>query len=500
MISIQEKPVTIRRQVWRLAWPTILEQCLNLTVGLNEVFLIGHLSLKASQFLGYSSALALAATSLGQFFGWIVLAAFNGVGIATTALIARAIGGRKPKEAANYARQALVIAFFVGLVLGVTMYFSGPFLLLLLGAEGQLQETALGFVHITAFAAPFYALLVAGNACLRGSGDTRTPLIIMLLVNGINISIAWLFINGEFGLPTMGVQGAALGGAVSWTLGAGLVLSRLWFGLPLSLTPRNFRVPLSLRVNLNTLKEIMGQALPTIAEQWSFQVGIFFFAHMLVSQGTIVYAAHNTVITIDSISFLPGIGIGIATTVLVGQSLGAGKSDQAQQFAFTAYKMGLAFMSIMGALFFFFPEVFLGLLINDKEVIATAAPGLRVAGLFDPFVGTAFIITGALRGAGDTRFPLYARMVSSIGVRVSVAYLLLEIFHLGLVGGRLAMGFDSVLLAGLVFWRFRSGQWKTIWQRRIDQRASSAALNGKPVERTVSGGLLEAAASSPNLE
>ena len=499
--SVNTKPDSARRQVWRLAWPTILEQCLNLTVGLNEVFLIGHLSKGAASRLGYDSALALAGTSLGQYFNWIMLAAFNGVGIAATALVARSIGAKEKALAVNYGRQSLVIAFGIGLVLGLTLYLSAPFLLYLLGAEGQLQTVGLSFVHITAFGMPLYAVLVAGNACLRGSGDTRTPLVIMLIVNATNIAVAWLFINGEFGLPTLGVQGAALGATLSWSFGAILVLSRLWFGLPLSLSPRTFRLPINFRLERQTLSAIWSQALPTIGEQWIFQLGIFFFARMLVSQGTLVYAAHNTVITIDSISFLPGIGLGIANTVLVGQNLGAGKPEQAQLFAFTAYKMGLLFMTIMGGVFFFFPEILLGLLINDPQVVAIATPGLRVAGLFDPLVGTSFIMTGALRGAGDTKFPLYARFLSSVIVRVSLGFLFLVVLNLGLVGGRLAMGCDTALLAALVTWRFKSGKWKTIWQERTIHRAGIAQNNSiAPASKPISGVALEASVSSPSPE
>lgn len=464
--SLPATEPSTRRIVWRLAWPTIAEQCLNLTVGLNEVFLIGHLSDEAARRLGYDSAVALAATNLGQFFNWIVLAAFNGVGIATTALVARSIGANQRDRAANFARQGLLLALVVGLFMTVLLWLTAPLLLTVLGAEGQLHEVGTLFVHTTAFGLPFFSILVAGNACLRGSGDTRTPLVIMLIVNATNVAVAWVFINGYLGLPTLGAQGAALGAAISWGIGMCLVLARLLLGVPIGRAVRNFRVRLRGTLDWAAIRQMLSQAIPTVGEQWIFQIGIFIFARMLVSLGTITYAAHNSVVTIDSISFLPGIGLGIANTVLVGQSLGAGKPDQAGLYAFTAYKMGLVFMSVMGLSFFLFPEFFLGILIGNPEVVAAAVPGLRVAGLFDPLVGTGFIITGALRGAGDTKFPLYVRMLSSIVVRVSLGFLFLEVLHMGLVGARLAMGLDATLLAILVYWRFRSGKWKTTWKDR----------------------------------
>jgi MATE family multidrug resistance protein len=349
-----------------------------------------------------------------------------------------------------------------------------PILLFLMGAEGQLQEVGTLFVHTTALGMPFFALLVAGNACLRGSGDTRTPLMIMLLVNASNVAIAWIFINGQFGLPAMGVQGAALGAAVSWTLGACLVLLLVFGRKSIGRSSYNsFKVPFNLHLDRPAASLMISQALPSSAEQWIFQIGIIFFSRMLVGLGTTTYAAHNAVVSIDSISFLPGIGLGIAVTVLVGQSLGAGKPEEAKLFAYNAYKMGLIFMTTMGLVFFFFPEFFLGLLIADPEVVQAAVPGLRIAGLFDPVIGTAFIFVGALRGAGDTRFPLYVRMFTSVALRVGLGFIFIEVMHLGLVGGRLAMGLDSVFMAGLMVWRFRKGKWQTIWQDRDKKLATS---------------------------
>lgn len=471
----KSNPPSARRAVWKIAWPAIAEQCLNLTVGLNEVFLIGHLSIEVSKKLGYESATALAAVSLGQFFNWVSLAAFNGIGIATTALVARSIGAKQSGKASDYGRQGLLMSLGLGLIVAVALYFFAPFLLFLLGAEGELLTVGTLFVKTTAFGFPLFALLIAGNACLRGSGDTRTPLVIMLIVNAVNVLVAWVFIHGNFGLPAFGVQGAAFGAVTSWTVGTLLVLARLLYGMRIGARLNGFLVARRLAFDKAMSKIILGQAFPTAAEQWVFQVGIFFFARLLVSEGTTTFAAHNVVINIDSISFLPGIGIGIATTVLVGQALGAGKTNEAEAYSWAAVKMGVAFMTVMGLLFIAVPEFFIGLLVSDPAVIAEATPALRVAGFFDPIIGLNFILMGALRGAGDTKFPLYGRMISSVGIRVSLAYLFIPALGWGLMGGRLAMGLDSVFLVVLIVWRFRSGRWKTIFQEKVVKKATVAS-------------------------
>ncbi len=485
------------RTVWRLAWPTIGEQCLQLMVGLNEVFLLGHLSKEAAAKLGYDSATALGSANLGQFYIWVMLACFNGVGIATTALVARSVGAGQHDRASFFARHGIALALGFGLLMSGIMILCADLLTSLIGAEGQLQQTGSLFIRTMAFGIVFQSLLVGGNACLRGSGDTRTPLVIMIIVNGVNVTVAWLFINGQFGLPTLGVQGAALGAVISWAVGATLVMSRLLFGMSLGRSARKLRIKLSWRLDLATLRTMLGQALPTIGEQWTFQIGIFIFSRMLIGQGTSVYAAHNTVITIDSISFLPGIGLGIANTVLVGQSLGAGKPEQAQLYVWTAYKIGLLFMTSMGLMFFFFPEFFLQILVVDPKIIEVATPALRVAGIFDPLVGTAFIFMGALRGAGDNRFPMFARFISSVLFRVSLGFLFMEILHLSLFGARLAMGLDTALLSALIIWRFRTGKWKTIFIDRAAHKADK--LEGKAAAR-LAAHTPAATTAAPDLE
>lgn len=482
----------LRGKVWKLAWPSIAEMSLFLAIGLMDVFLIGHLSPEAQRHLGYDNASALAGTSAGQFFNWTINAALMALGIASTALVARYIGAREQAKAEMYARQALLMAFGLGVLFGGLALVAGRAFIYLLGAENNLIDLGYSYLTVTAFGLPLSAVLITGNGALRGSGDTRTPLMIMACVNVINILVAVIFINGEFGMPVLGIQGSALGAVSGWTIGSILTVTRLlgwWPGQRRS--EDKLRISFSLRVELDYIKELVKFGLPTLGEQMVFQFGLFFFARFIVGLGTVAYAGHSAIINIDSASFLPGMGIATATTVLVGQCLGAGRPDLAERYTISAWQMGLVFMSVMGLLFFLFPEFFLSLLVDNKAVIQEAVWPLRIAGLFDPVIATSFILIGALRGAGDTKWPMYSRMLGTWGMRVCLAFLFIPVLGMGLLGGRLAMGIDSLAVAIFVYYRFRSGRWKEVW-------AKKKAANEPKIQPASGRVTLEAAAPAPS--
>jgi putative MATE family efflux protein len=461
-------PNRLRKQVWSLAWPTIGEQCLNLLVGLSDVFFVGHLTATAVNQLGYGSAEALTSAALATFFTWVSFVIFSAVSIPATTLVARAYGAHDIKHAAHIGRQALVVGLITGIIVAIILHFSASYLILAFGASGNVAQIGTIYLETAALGMPLWALLTIGNACLRGSGDTRTPLLIMLLVNSINIVGSALLVNGTLGFPIMGIRGAAMAAATAWTVGGLAVAIRLYKAPRLRNTGALY-IPFGVKFEATTILAMLKIGLPTLGEQLAFQFGIFFFARMVVGLGTTNYAAHNAIISIDSIAFLPGMGFGIAATVLVGQCLGANRPDLAERYATTSYQLGLVFMTFMGITFVLFPQFFLSILVNDPNVIEAASNPLRIAGMFDPLLATVFIFIGVLRGAGDTRYPMYARIISSCGVRFILGYIFIELIGLGLYGVRLAMGLDSVVLSIMVVWRFKSGRWKSAIKDESEQ-------------------------------
>ncbi|HZG68638.1 MAG TPA: MATE family efflux transporter [Herpetosiphonaceae bacterium] len=450
----QTPQIGMRGRVFRLAMPAVGEQFLNLLVGLVDTFLVGHLAAGTMSSLGYGSAQALAAVGLSSYVIWTATTLFIAVAVGATALIARASGAGDPVAANSALRQSLLLGALMGmLALALITLFAGQ-VMHLLGAPADVYPLGVGFLRITALSMPLAGILFIGNAALRGEGDTRTPLFVMFVVNGLNMLIAWLLVNGQFGLPALGVHGTAIGAAVGRSAGGLLVLVMLMRGRGLL---RLDRLP---RPEPNMLRRLIRIGLPSGGEQLAFQGALVLFARLVTGLGTVAFAAHNTVITIESISFLPGAGFAAAATTLVGQGLGAHDPERARWSGYESFRQAGLFMAGMGLLFILVPHWFLSLLVDDPQVIAAGVTPLRTVGIIQPLLAASFVFSGALRGAGDTRFPLWIKLISPWLLRLPLAFLLIPLF--GLTGAWIALSSDLALQGVLAWWRFRGGSWRQI--------------------------------------
>ena len=172
--------------------------------------------------------------------------------------------------------------------------------------------------------------------------------------------------------------------------------------------------------------------------------------------------SQQIVFNVANLSMMPGLAFSVAATTLVGQSLGAGDPDSAERHGWRGTRFAALWMSVMGAVFIIFPEQIIGLYSSDPEVIRQGATGLRVIGFGQPMQGIAFVLAGALRGAGDTRTTLVIGTASMWLSRLPIAYLLGIVAGLGVFGIWLAWAADWLIRGCLYAWKFRQGAWKTI--------------------------------------
>ncbi len=446
----------LRRRVWALALPAVGEQLLALFVGLSDTFLTGHLSAQAIQQLGYGRAEAVAAVGVGITTVWVVLTLFFAVGVGATALVARAVGAQDQALSSKGAGQAIILGLLAGLLLAALALPLAHAITDVLGVQGAIANLVAAFLRIFSLGLPAVGVTYAANASMRGAGDTRRPLIVMLLVNGTNIAASWILMNGipALGIPALGVIGSACGAATGWTLGAGLALFFLRRQHPVSpkLTRR------ALQPDRRIMWRVLRVGLPSAAELFVLQFGVVTFSRMVVGLGSATYAANQTINTIESIGNLPGLGFAIAATTLVGQALGAKDPELARRSAWAALQPCFVFMFGMGLCALLLPQLLLSLFVADSSVVQAGVPALRFSLLTLPALAISFICNGALRGAGDTKFPVLVRAAGTWGVRVPIALLLIP--WLGLIGARLAMAADFWVQASLACWRFRSDRWR----------------------------------------
>lgn len=454
--EVREDGWALRRRVFGLALPAVGEQLLNTAVGLTDQYLVGHLALGVAAALGYSRAMALASVGLSNLMIWIATTLFMTVAVGATTIVARRIGEGREEDANQALVQALLISLGVGAVAMVFCLSFGDWALRALGAPPEVAALGNEYMGIISLSFIPTALMFAGTAALRGAGDTRSPLYLMAVVNVVNMALAWLLVNGMLGFPAMGVQGAAIATMIARTLSGVLLLALLARGR------LRLRFPRAWRPDQALMGRILRIGLPSAGEQFIFQGAVIIMSRLITELGVAAYAAHSVTVSIESVSFLPGYGFAIAATTLVGQALGAQRPDVAERATWEALKQGGLLMSLLGLIMALWPATVVSWIAPDPAVIEQATWPLRLAGLGQTALAFAFIFIGALRGAGDTTWPLYMRVVSTWFVRIPIIFILMQLTEWSLASIWFAMCADFFVQGFLALRRFQSGKWKAI--------------------------------------
>lgn len=436
------------KRTWALAWPVVVEQALAMVSQVADTAMVGRLGKESTTAVGLS---------MQPFF--LVNALFMGLSTGTTALVARSVGAGDREEAGKIAGQALVIALVFGMAISCLGYMNADWIIGFMKAEGSVQEIGAGYVRAMMPGLLLFFVFTISTGALRGAGDTRTPMLINVGLNIIHVFTNYIFIYGNLGAPQMGAAGAGLSTSISRILGGMAILVVLT--RPGGKLTVDWRHTVR-RFDFVRLKRILRIGIPAMLERVLTSSGQIAYSRQVAGLGTESYAAHSLSLHCESFSYMPGMGFATASTALVGQRLGAEDPEGAEKSAYIALKMGVLTMGTMGLLFFLFPSMFLRIFTTDEGVIAAGIPLLRIVAFTQIPEAFGFVIPGALRGAGDTKPGMYVTVLGIWGVRLTLTYILMNVFHLGLTAAWFAMFADWVVRASLYWYRLRQGGWKRI--------------------------------------
>jgi putative MATE family efflux protein len=379
------------------------------------------------------------------------------VSVGTTALVARAWGARDYQEASRVTMASLTLAGAFALAVTVLgLLFAGQVAAVFGLDPVTLAMAAENIRWLCVFNLAFAVNFILG-AALRASGDAWSPLWISGAVNLLNLPLLYALVLGNWGAPKLGVAGAAISIGISFTVGA-MVLLGLW-------VKNKFRVK---HVGggwwrRHRLKALLDIGYPAAVEQGVFQIGFFIFL-MLIGNfyGTEAFAAYNIGVNLLTVCMTVGFGFSIAGSTLVGQHLGANDHAGATRSGWRSMGLAMLAMGSLGAVVILFAEELATFFLGDEPLtIEYTVQFIYLLGSMMPLLAVEFAIGGALRGAGDTRFPLVATFLGLIGVRCGLAalatWLKLPVFwvYAALVG-------DYLLKGALLVWRFHSGRWRTL--------------------------------------
>jgi len=430
----------IRRSVLTLALPVTVSSLLQRTEGIVAVFLVGGLG-----------AIPIAAVGLGQLLAFIATTLVSGLSVGTNVVIAQLWGARRHRDAGEAARHFLWLSVAVSLLLAGLGMAINRFAMQQLGAEPTVISLALPYSTLIFLVIPFTVLIQVLSSILQGTGDTRTPMYAMIVVNLLHILIAYPLIYGRWGAPALGLKGAAIAVGLAEAIGVGYLLLRC----------HTILKPSS-KLRLDLIRSIWDVGAPVSGERIVQQAGILIYTKLVLLYGTVSYAAHQVGLSIESLSFLPGYGFAIAAATMVGQSIGAGKYTRAKLENWEANRLATFIMAGMGIVFFFFPYVLLRAFTTDEAVIELGTVFLKIVALLQIPLALTMVLAGSLRGAGDTRFIMGTTMVGMWGVRVPVALIVALWLHLSVFYVWMAMIADWTVRMALLLWRYRSERWRAI--------------------------------------
>ncbi len=430
--------------ILQLAWPAVLGNLLYSTVAMVDIKIVGSLG-----------ASAVAAVTTGNRIFFVFQAVIMAMSAGTTAMVARAWGAGDRDEAERITKVSVIVGASVGLLLSVPgVLFSGS-LAAIFRLEAETVAQASDFIfYLSFFNGSFAVAMILGTA-IRAAGDTLTPLALGAITNVVNVVLVYALVYGRLGAPEMGVKGAAVATGTAFTLGALLSLLfwlKGWFRIG---------YPRGRSFSSERLRQLLKIGYPSGLEQAAVQLGFILFLWIVSFYGTAPYAAYGIGVQILSFSFVVGFGFSIAASTHVGHLLCANNPDGAAQSGWRALKLSVGSMVLLGALIIGFAEPIARFMIDDDEVVRLTVVFIYILGAVQPLMAIEFTLGGALRGAGDTRFPLLTTIIGLVIVRGSVAALFLWLdYPVEWIFAALIV--DYVVKATMLIVRFRRGWWKTI--------------------------------------
>ena len=404
-----------------------------------------------------------------------------GVLVATVALVAYGAiiiwSASQFKADASFSRDLLGIGIGAVLAVLVCGTFFTALMLALSGkvpvwmqVDPAIQDLAARYFFILYTPMLARTAITIFGTLLRSAGDTKTPMRVGFLVNGINVILNFLLIyptRAVLGVTVFGagwgVIGAAVASAISFVIGGVCITVVLWRH-PL-LSPRGQK----LRPDWDVLKPCLRVALPNALQRFGTSLGYVAFASMINSLGEITTAAHTIANTVESAFYIPGYGMQTAAATLAGNALGAGDNRRVKELARMILFIEVSLMIVSGSLLFLFAPNMMRLFSKDAQVIVLGVTVLRMVAVSEPFYGVSIIVEGMMQGMGNTLMPFVCNIAGMWGVRIVGTFICTQLLGMGLVSAWTCMIAHNLLLFVLFAGYYISGKWNPMNRKNAAQ-------------------------------
>ncbi|RFZ91044.1 MATE family efflux transporter [Mucilaginibacter conchicola] len=440
--------ISIKRAIVLLAIPMMLEMAMESVFALVDLYFVGHLE---------NSALAIQTVGLTESVLTIIYSLAIGLSMAATAVVARRIGEKNPEAASKAGMQTIIIAVMVNIVISIIGLLHGRDLLLLMGASQDTATHGETFIRIMMGGSIIIVLLFLINGIFRGAGNAAVAMRSLWIANIANIILCPLFIRGLGPIPAFGLTGAAIATTIGRSLGVLYQLYNL-FNNKNALTVRlSYFIP-----DWEQIKAIIKVAAPGILQFVIASCSWIFLAELVATTGgTTGSAGYQTALRLMMFFMLPAWGLSNAAATLVGQNLGAGHIERAEQSVFQTIKYTSVFLGIVTILFLTGGHLFASFFTKDKGVEAMAGRALQIISGAFVIYGMGMVFTSAFNGAGDTWTPTKINFFTFWLFQIPLAYLLARYFAMGPTGVFISLPVSEIGLTIAAYVMFKRGKWKT---------------------------------------
>lgn len=450
-----------------LAWPTVLEQVMQTAVQYIDTAMVGALGKQATAAVGATSTV-----------NWLVGSTVSAIGVGFLSYIAQAMGAGEKYKAKKASGQAVMSVLIVGILFTVLTTSLSGLVPVWMQVDMNIREMASRYFLILYTPMLFRSASIIFGTVLRSAGDTKSPMIVGIFVNIINIALNFFLIYptrvislfGEsftvYGAG-LGTEGAALASAAAYTFGGIAITVRLWRHREIS--PKGQ----SLRPDLKILRPCLKVALPNMFQRFATCLGYVAFASMINSLGETATAAHTIANTVESAFYIPGYGMQTAAATLSGNACGAKDREKLQNLAKAIIPLVIVLMILSGGLLFLFAPQLMTLFSKDSEVIELGSTVLRMVAVSEPFYGVPIVIEGIMQGTGKTVTPFIFNVLGMWCVRIVGTFICTQLLSFGLISSWACMIGHNLLLFVLFIVHYATGRWKPV-HMRTDKKKKAA--------------------------
>jgi len=407
-------------------------------------------------FVGRLGAEAIAGVAVSLTLIMVLMTVIIGINTATTALVSRHFGAGEPVEAGKVLTNAILLGIVFAVVISVIGIIFSDDLLMALGAEEIVVGYGADYINILFAGLAVLVTMWIAMTFFQGCGDSRTPMYVVIFTNGINIVTDPLLIFGMYGFPELGVAGASLATVSSRFIGMLVIIYLLLRRYP------EMDFSSHLRGDLHTAKQLITIGVPAMIQTGMRSITFLAIMAIVAMFGTAALSAYGIVNRLEIVFLMPGFGIAMGTAVIVGQNLGAGRPDRAEKgvlYSLLAYGV---FMAAVSAVLIIFGSSIMGFF----DPSGTSTPiGISYFATVCPFyllLAVSVILSFAMNGAGDTKTPMYAVLVSMVMVQIPLAYLLSAVAGMGITGIWTGMVIGLFVMTAMLSYSFMYGGWREV--------------------------------------